>query len=71
VSDNTTALFVVRITSPDLTDVEAEMNAVVIGTLSPLSDLAELTDWPSIKKVCKFFPELNRKFTHVLNSIIS
>jgi len=29
------------------------MNTVVLGTLSPLSSLNQLTDWPSIRKVCK------------------
>ncbi|KIM79467.1 hypothetical protein PILCRDRAFT_823362 [Piloderma croceum F 1598] len=57
VSDTTTALFVIRVTSPDLTDVEVKMNAVVSGTLSPLSSLNQLTDWPSIRKYHKLNTE--------------
>lgn len=30
------------------------MNAVVLGKLSPLCTLEQVTDWPSIKKVCIF-----------------
>jgi len=57
VSDSSTALFVVRITSPDLTDTEARMNAVVLGTLSPFTTMVKLTDWPSVKKYHKLNTE--------------
>jgi len=57
VSDTTTALFVVRITSPDLTDIEAKMNAVVLGTLSSLSTLDKITDWSAIKKYHRLHTE--------------
>ncbi|KAH9853321.1 CGI-121-domain-containing protein [Lenzites betulinus] len=53
VSDASTALIVVRISSPDLEDVETQMNAVVEGTLVPLDDLAQITDWASVKKYYK------------------
>lgn len=51
VSDTTTALFVVRVASPDITCIEDKMNAVIQGTISPLSALEQLTDWSSVKKV--------------------
>jgi len=57
VSDTTTALFVVRITSPDFTDIEAKMNAVVLGTLSSLGTLDKITDWSSIMKYHKLNTE--------------
>lgn len=51
VSDTCTALFVVRVASPDITDIEDKIHAVVSGTLSSVSDLKRLTDWASVKKV--------------------
>ena len=53
VSDNTSALFVVRIGGPgvSLVDIQDKMNAVVSGTLVPISILETVTDWSSIKKV--------------------
>jgi len=65
VSDTTTALFVIRVTSPELTDVEAKMNAVVLGTLSPLISLERLTEWSSIKKVCKHTLGLTKGLTRI------
>ncbi|KAI0666172.1 CGI-121-domain-containing protein [Trametes maxima] len=53
VADATTSLIVVRIASPDLDKVEERIGAVVDGTLSPLGQLAEITDWASIKKYYK------------------
>ncbi|KAI0057743.1 CGI-121-domain-containing protein [Artomyces pyxidatus] len=53
VSDSSSALLVVRIGSPDLKDVESLMRAIVDGTLSPLADLAALTDWSTVKKYYK------------------
>ncbi|KAI0640525.1 CGI-121-domain-containing protein [Trametes meyenii] len=53
VADATTSLIVVRITSPGLDNVEERMGAVVDGTLSSLGQLADITDWASIKKYYK------------------
>ncbi|KAI0029677.1 kinase binding protein CGI-121-domain-containing protein [Vararia minispora EC-137] len=57
VSDTTTSLLVVRVTSPDLTDVEARMKAVVDGQLEDLSALASTTDWATVKKYYKLAGE--------------
>jgi EKC/KEOPS complex subunit CGI121/TPRKB len=51
VADTSTNVLVVRITSPELQDVGARMLSVVSGTISPLEDLAGITDWASIRKV--------------------
>ena len=53
VADTTTALIVVRICSPNLQDIEQRMSVVVSGMLSPLETLADITDWASVKKVCR------------------
>ncbi|OSD01986.1 CGI-121-domain-containing protein [Trametes coccinea BRFM310] len=57
VADATTSLIVVRIASPDLNDVQQRMNAVVEGTLTPLDQLAQITDWASVKKYYKLNSE--------------
>ncbi|KAM5540629.1 hypothetical protein V8D89_005660 [Ganoderma adspersum] len=57
VSDSTTSLIVVRISSPDLDDVQQRMTSVVTGTLSPLSGLPEITDWSTVKKYHKLNDE--------------
>jgi len=51
ISDSSTALFVVRIASPSLTDVRDKMNAVVEGKMVPLMVLDQVTDWSLVKKV--------------------
>ena len=51
-ADNTSSLIVVRITSPDLGSVKELMSSVVSGTLSPLEELSNITDWASVKKAC-------------------
>ncbi|KAI0751694.1 CGI-121-domain-containing protein [Daedaleopsis nitida] len=53
VADTTTSLIVVRICSPDLDDVQQRMSSIVMGTLSPMSQLATITDWASVKKYYK------------------
>ncbi|KZV63249.1 CGI-121-domain-containing protein, partial [Peniophora sp. CONT] len=53
VSDTTSALIVVRVASPDLSDVEGKMKAVVTGDLESLSTLQENTDWAAVKKYNK------------------
>ncbi|KAI0052648.1 CGI-121-domain-containing protein [Auriscalpium vulgare] len=53
VSDASTALLVVRIGPADLTDVEALMQVVVDGIVTPLEDLSRYTDWTAIKKYHK------------------
>ncbi|KAF9475898.1 CGI-121-domain-containing protein [Pholiota conissans] len=60
VSDANTDVIVVRIDSPELTPeaVLKKMEAVVVGTLSPFSDLENITDWASIKKYHKLNGEL-------------
>ncbi|EIM85448.1 CGI-121-domain-containing protein [Stereum hirsutum FP-91666 SS1] len=57
VSDGSTSLFVVRVASPELQDVQSKMLAVVDGAISPLSKLASLTDWSSIRKYYKLNSE--------------
>lgn len=50
ISDSTTSLFVVEIsTLPSHLD---KIEAIVDGTVSPFSRLSEITDWTTIKKVC-------------------
>jgi EKC/KEOPS complex subunit CGI121/TPRKB len=53
VSDTTSALFVVRISGPDIStwEIQEKMNAVVSGTVVPIGVLETVTDWTSIKKV--------------------
>ncbi|KAI9059004.1 CGI-121-domain-containing protein [Trametes sanguinea] len=53
VADATTSLIVVRIASPDLDNVQQSMSAIVEGTITPLDQLAQITDWASIKKYYK------------------
>ncbi|KAL4241445.1 EKC/KEOPS complex subunit CGI121 [Abortiporus biennis] len=53
VSDTTESLFVIRVSGPDLQDPQSKMSQVVDGTLSPLSDLQNITDWASIRKYHK------------------
>ncbi|OSX60740.1 hypothetical protein POSPLADRAFT_1148484 [Postia placenta MAD-698-R-SB12] len=53
ISDETTALLAIRISSPDLTDVEGRMRAVVSGDLSNLNELRQVTDWTNIRKYYK------------------
>ena len=53
VSDATTSLFVVEIgTLPSHHD---KIKAIVDGTVSPFSQLSEITDWGTVKKVCRIF----------------
>ena len=51
VSDATTALFVVRISSSDVSEMAVKMKAVVTGDMVPLGDHARLTDWAAVRKV--------------------
>ncbi|CCL99004.1 uncharacterized protein FIBRA_01012 [Fibroporia radiculosa] len=51
VSDNMTALMVVRIASPGLDHVLEGMQAIVSGTLSPIHKLGDVTDWAGIRKL--------------------
>ncbi|KAI0352537.1 CGI-121-domain-containing protein [Trametes cingulata] len=53
VADATASLIVVRISSPELNNVEQLMGSVVDGTLTPLNELARITDWASVKKYYK------------------
>ncbi|KAI0273122.1 CGI-121-domain-containing protein [Russula aff. rugulosa BPL654] len=53
VSDDSTALLVIRIDPLDLSDVKSRMSAVVEGTHVPISQLADLTDWIAVKKYNK------------------
>ncbi|KDQ65139.1 hypothetical protein JAAARDRAFT_28791 [Jaapia argillacea MUCL 33604] len=53
VSDSCTSLLIVRISSPDLNDVEAKIKSIVSGDIVPLSQLETLTDWATIKKYYK------------------
>ncbi|KAH9056401.1 CGI-121-domain-containing protein [Lactarius vividus] len=53
VSDNSTALFVVRIEPLTSMDVMSRMSAIVEGTIVPTSALAGLTDWVTVKKYNK------------------
>ncbi|KAI9466554.1 CGI-121-domain-containing protein [Lactarius psammicola] len=53
VTDDCTALFVVRIDPLASLDVRSRMSAVVEGTLVTMSELAGLTDWVAVKKYNK------------------
>lgn len=64
VSDGTTSLFVVRVASPELQDVQSKMLAVVDGVISPLSKLASLTDWSAIRKVRAHSSEIRSLARH-------
>lgn len=58
VSANTSDLLLVSVDSPQLesSDVEEKMRQVVKGDLVSLSDLGNVTDWSTIKKVfARFF----------------
>ncbi|KAF8263437.1 CGI-121-domain-containing protein [Lactarius quietus] len=53
VTDDSTALLVVRIDPLASLEVRGRMSAVVQGTLVPMAALAELTDWVAVKKYNK------------------
>ncbi|KAH9007272.1 CGI-121-domain-containing protein [Lactarius hatsudake] len=53
VTDDSTALFVIRIEPLASIDVRSRMSAVIEGTLVPMSALAGLTDWVAVKKYNK------------------
>jgi len=53
VSDDSTALLVIRIDPIEPSQVKSKMSAVVEGTQVPLSELAGLTDWVAVKKYNK------------------
>ena len=57
VSDATKAVLVVRVAGSD-SGMREKMQAVVDGTLRPLNELSNVTDWASIKKV-----RLTKKFS--------
>ncbi|KAI0922299.1 hypothetical protein AcW2_007031 [Taiwanofungus camphoratus] len=61
VSDSATSLFVVRIGSQGLNDVQDRMKAVVSGDLSTTDVLSHITDWGSIKKFYKLNNEQSLK----------
>ena len=54
VADATTSLLVVRISSPEPEGVQQAMTSVVSGTFSPLDQLPNITDWPTVKRVDPF-----------------
>ena len=52
VSSSTTSLIVVKIGPPsDSSRIQAQVQAAVSGTLSPMSELQSVTDWAKIRKV--------------------
>ncbi|KAH9995180.1 CGI-121-domain-containing protein [Russula compacta] len=53
ISEDTTALLVIRINPLEFSDVKSRMSAVVEGTHAPISELAGLTDWVAVKKYNK------------------
>ncbi|KAI0301938.1 CGI-121-domain-containing protein [Multifurca ochricompacta] len=53
VSDDSTALLVIRIDPLDFLVVQDRMGSVVEGTLAPILELAGLTDWAAVKKYNK------------------
>ncbi|EIW81984.1 CGI-121-domain-containing protein [Coniophora puteana RWD-64-598 SS2] len=57
ISDTSKALFVVRVDSASVGDVEERMRGVVEGRVVPLSTLAELVDWQAVKKYNKLNTE--------------
>ncbi|OBZ66541.1 hypothetical protein A0H81_13430 [Grifola frondosa] len=60
VSDTTTSLFVVRVSSQD-SDLQERMKAVVSGDLTSFDALASLTDWAAIKKARRHYYKLNNE----------
>ncbi|KAH9956799.1 CGI-121-domain-containing protein [Russula dissimulans] len=58
VSDDSTALLVIRIHPLETSDVKSRMCAVVEGTLVPISELEGLTDWIAVKKYNKLNGDL-------------
>ncbi|KAF8189715.1 kinase binding protein CGI-121-domain-containing protein [Pholiota molesta] len=60
VSEANTDVIVVRVDSPDLTPeaILQKMEAVVVGKLSPLTELEYVSDWVSIKKYHKLNGEV-------------
>ncbi|KAI1792501.1 CGI-121-domain-containing protein [Ganoderma leucocontextum] len=57
VSDTTTSLIVVRISSPGLDTVQHLMSSVISGTLSSLDGLPDITDWTTVRKYHKLNDE--------------
>ncbi|KAI8984890.1 CGI-121-domain-containing protein [Trametes punicea] len=53
IADATTSLIAVRISSSDMNNVQQRMSSVVDGTLTPLDQLAQITDWATVKKYHK------------------
>ncbi|KAI0250507.1 CGI-121-domain-containing protein [Lactifluus subvellereus] len=58
VSDDSTALLVIRIDPLEHSDVRNRMSAVVEGTQVPIAELAGLTDWTAVKKYHKLNGDL-------------
>ncbi|KAI0302933.1 CGI-121-domain-containing protein [Russula brevipes] len=58
VSDDSTALLVIRIDPLEFSDAERRMNGVIEGTQAPISELADLTDWIAVKKYNKLNGDL-------------
>ncbi|KDR74363.1 hypothetical protein GALMADRAFT_250235 [Galerina marginata CBS 339.88] len=60
VSETNTDVFVIRIDSPDLdaSTVQEKMKEVISGNIVPISELADITDWASIKKYYKLNNEV-------------
>ncbi len=51
VSDSSSAVLVVRISSPGFLDPQARMSKVISGKLEAISKLETVTDWATIAKV--------------------
>ncbi|THG93396.1 hypothetical protein EW026_g7828 [Hermanssonia centrifuga] len=74
VSDDSTAVFVVRIAN-STTDAKTKMQSVVKGDLVPISDLQNITDWGNVKKYNKLNNEpalkgAGPKEKYVVNEIV-
>lgn len=73
VSDTTSALFVVRIDGPNMSpsEIQDKMNAVVSGTVVPVSVLETLTNWTTIKKYHKLEVERKEMVDNIVVSTVA
>ncbi|KAK7683058.1 hypothetical protein QCA50_013730 [Cerrena zonata] len=61
VSPSTTSLIVVRIGPPSPpSTIQAQMQEVVSGTLSPISELKNITDWAKVRKYHKIGQKMDK-----------
>ena len=68
ISDSTTSLIVAEICT--VSSHHDKIKAIIDGTASPFSQLSEITDWATIKKVC-YICQVPSPTSHRWNSTIN